>query len=227
MIGDQHRRRLLIAHHFQRVDHAAFGIPRLVGWPWLTLGKAGFDAAQLVALVAGEGDDQARMIAGRGIEFHAIENQHFRHGGPRLVHFRPGLFVIQLAMVGPAVIGADHPAQAELARHLGVATDRIAAILAQQRDRRRLRAGRVGLVMGAELTVDMMVAGQPQPALGGHGAGSGLVLVPFGQPTMGAVGIGRGNAKSGPCRQSDQAHGTAPVARPAAAQGCGRHDVNQ
>jgi len=47
--------------------------------------------------------------------------------------------------------------------------------------------------------------------------------VPFGQAAMVAVGEGGGNTKSGPCRQSDQAHGTAPVARPAAAQGCGRH----
>ncbi len=163
VISDQQGRARLGAHHLQGRDHPVRMIAGGIRRPAFALRPAGFKFAQLAALCRRTGDDQAAVIAAGSIELHPEKQHEIRHGGAGLQQRRIGDIVIDPRMPRPAVIGGNHPRQAEAARHFRIPADRIAAILAEQRRGQRGRISRIGLVIGAEFAVDVMIAGQPLP----------------------------------------------------------------
>ena len=203
-VGDHHRRGRLAAHIAQRLDHLGFGVARRVGRPRLPLGKTGLKVAELVALAGSARQDHAAMVACRRVELHAIELQHFGHGDARAFELGIGLFVVQLRMQRPAMIGRDDPAQPVFARHLGIGGDRIAPVLPDQWRRRGCRIGGVGFVISAEPAVNVMIPGKPYATAGIIRHCGGLLRLDRAALPMRAImGLGGGDRHRQAAQQQD------------------------
>jgi hypothetical protein len=144
-------------HVAKRFEHTRLGVPTRVCRPRFALGETRLDIKKLLTLLMTVRDDQARMVCARGVELHAPELQHLRNDKPRLLQLRVGAFEIHLAVIRPAVVGRDHPAEPEVFRHQRIHVYRIDRIPPEYGRGRLLFA----VPARAVAAVDVMIAGDP------------------------------------------------------------------
>ena len=161
MVADEDRLFGQPVHVAERLYHPGLAIAGGIGGESVAFGEAGFNLAQLVPLGRTIGHDQAGMLPARHIELHAVEQGKVRHRPARRDDIGPGPRVVQRRMMGPAMIGRDHPVQPELPRLLRIHEDAVAGIAADDRSGRSV--GMIGIdgIMRAVNAVHMMIACQP------------------------------------------------------------------
>ncbi|KAG1538721.1 hypothetical protein G6F50_014624 [Rhizopus delemar] len=158
MVDEHQRRRDQPAQVGQRCLHLLFAIAAAV--QWLAAAEVPLGDDQLLAFLRAGRDDQRGVLAGRHIEFHAVELDHLRDIGARLQQRGISVVAGDRGVAGATVVGVDHPAQAEgpgLCRGVAAAVGRVATTHGH---------GRRGsaVPVHAPFAVHMVVAGQPLAA---------------------------------------------------------------
>jgi len=161
VIGDQHGRLAQILHEAERLDHPLLGVASGVRWKGLPLAEPALDVTQHFALAVVGRQDQGGMLSARHIELHAVEESQAWHGAAHCDQIRPGLFEVELRMMRAAMVGGDHPLEAETLRHAGIEQDRMQRVATDQGRGRRIRVCWVGFVPCAVDAVHVVVAGEP------------------------------------------------------------------
>lgn len=147
----------------ERLDRLHLRIARRIAGKRLMLSIAMLDLVERLGLVMRVGYDEAAVVGAGRVELHPIELDDLRHHRSRLEKLRIRQLQVDLAVVGPAVIGRDHPGEAEVSRHQCVHRSGIDRVTPDD------RRGRIGRPVPSDTVpaVDVVVAREPGAAFTG------------------------------------------------------------